>query len=96
VQIRNFVHKGLKRLYEQDDRTAIPAPSLDKLRKMLAFLDDVEDPRELRFLPIWKSHLSSGGRKGTWSLHVSRNWRLTFRIDSAAGEIFDVNLEDYH
>jgi proteic killer suppression protein len=29
-------------------------------------------------------------------LSVTRNWRLTFRIDAAEREIFDVNLEDYH
>jgi proteic killer suppression protein len=40
--------------------------------------------------------LLKGGRKGVWSLHVTRNWRLTFRIDAAEGEVFDVDLEDYH
>ncbi len=35
-------------------------------------------------------------RKGTWSLSVTRNRRLTFRTDAVEGEIFDVNLEDYH
>jgi hypothetical protein len=31
---------------------------------------------------------------GTWSLSVTRNLRLTFRVDTAAQEICDVNLED--
>ena len=35
-------------------------------------------------------------RKGTWSLRVTRNHRLTFRIDTAEREICDVNLEDFH
>jgi proteic killer suppression protein len=39
---------------------------------------------------------NSGDRKGTWSLSVTRNRRLTFCIDSAERDIFDVNLEDYH
>jgi proteic killer suppression protein len=38
----------------------------------------------------------TGDRKGTWSLSVTRNRRLTFRIDTAEHEICDVNLEDYH
>ncbi len=33
-----YRHKGLKRLYEQDSRKGLPADSVDKLRKMLAFL----------------------------------------------------------
>jgi len=38
----------------------------------------------------------TGGRRGIWSLNVTRNWRLTFRIDTAENEIRDVNFEDYH
>ena len=38
----------------------------------------------------------TGDRKGTWSLSVTRNRRLTFRIDSAEREIYDVDLEDHH
>ena len=37
-----------------------------------------------------------GDRKGTWSLHVTRNWRLTFRIDTEEHEICDLDYEDYH
>jgi toxin HigB-1 len=69
---------------------------VDKLRKMLAFLDGMEDPEELRMLPSWKAHTLTGDRKGTWSLSVTANRRLTFRIDTAECEIYDVNLEDYH
>ncbi len=31
-----------------------------------------------------------------WSLTVTANWRLTFRIDRDAMEIVDLNYEDYH
>ena len=96
VRIRNFVHKGLKKLYADDATKGVPPDTVDKLRKMLAFLDDMEDPEELRMLPSWKAHTLTGDRKGTWSLSVTANRRLTFRIDTAEREIYDVNLEDYH
>jgi toxin HigB-1 len=96
VRIRNFVHKGLKRLYEDDTAKGVPPDTVDKLRKMLAFLDDMQDPEELRSLPVWKAHILTGDRKGTWSLSVTRNRRLTFRVDATELEICDVNLEDYH
>ena len=67
-----------------------------KLRKMLAYLDNMDDPTELSRLPIRRAHTLAGDRKGTWSLSVTRNRRLTFRIDTAEREICDVNLEDYH
>jgi len=63
---------------------------------MLAFLDDMEDPEELRALTAWKVHTLTGDRKGTWSLSVTHNRRLTFCLDMSAHEIYDLNLEDYH
>jgi proteic killer suppression protein len=96
VRIRNFAHKGLNRLYAEDSTKGVPPDSAEKLRKMLAFLDNMEDPEELRALPTWKAHLLTGDRKGTWSLSVTRNRRLTFRIDLKELEICDLNLEDYH
>ena len=96
MKIRNFVHKGLKRFYEEDSAKGIPPDTADKLRKMFAFLEDMSDPEELRALAAWKAHELTGDRKGTWSLGVTRNRRLTFHIDTAEREIRDVNLEDYH
>ena len=96
VKIRSFVHKGLKKLYEDDVAKGVPPDAVDKLRKVLAFLDDMEDSEELRLLPSWKVHTLTGDRKGTWSLSVTANRRLTFRIDTEERAIYDVNLEDYH
>jgi proteic killer suppression protein len=96
VKIRNFAHKGLHKLYVEDSAKALPPDTVDKLRKMLASLDAMEDPEELRSLTGWKVHTLTGDRKGTWSLSVTRNRRLTFRINATEREIYDVNLEDYH
>ena len=94
MRVRSIAHKDLRRLYEDNSSKGLSADTVDKLRKMLAFLDAMEGPEELRNLPLWKAHILTGDRKGTWSLNVSRNWRLTFRIDD--DEIIDINLEDYH
>lgn len=60
VRLRNFVHKGLKRLYQKDSAKGVPPDTVDKLRKMLAYLDDMEDPEELRALTVWKVHTLTG------------------------------------
>lgn len=96
MKIRNFAHKGLKRLYEEDSTKGVPADTADKLRKVLSFLDDMESAEELRALTGWKAHILTGDRKGTWSLSITRNRRLTFRIDVAERELCELNLEDYH
>jgi proteic killer suppression protein len=96
VKIRNFAHRGLKRLYTDANPRGVPPDTVDKLRKMLGFLDAMQAPEELRTLTHWKAHLLTGDRKGTWSLSVTRNRRLTFYIDPTEREICDLNLEDYH
>jgi proteic killer suppression protein len=96
MKVRSFAHKGLKQLYMEDVAKGVPAETVDKLQKMLAYLENMEDPEELRALTTWKAHVLTGDRKGTWSLSVTRNRRLTFRIDTAEREICDLNLEDYH
>lgn len=45
-------------------------------------------------LPGYGFHELKGNRKGTYSLIVTRNWRVTFGWDSDGPT--DVNLEDYH
>ena len=61
---------------------------------MFAVHDRMKDAEELRVWPLWKVCTLTGDRKGTWSLNVTRNRRLTFRIE--ADEIVDIDLEDYH
>jgi proteic killer suppression protein len=94
MRIRSFAHAGLRRLYQADQRKGLPPEAIEKLRRMLAFLQDMEDVDELRTLPTWKAHRLGGDRRGTWSLHVTANWHLTFRIED--DELTEVNFEDYH
>ncbi len=94
--IRSVKHKGLRRLLEADDASGLQPQTVDKLRKMLGFLQDMEREDELRDVPTWKAHQLSGDRKGVWSLFVTKNWRLTFTIDRTEIEIIDLDYEDYH
>jgi proteic killer suppression protein len=81
-------------LYLEDKPKGLPPDAVDKLRAMLTFLQDMQDTERLRAFPLWRAHQLAGDRKGVWSLHVTRNWRLTFQIKD--GEVWDVNYEDYH
>jgi proteic killer suppression protein len=94
MRIRNVLHKALRRFIEDDDTRGIQAAVAEKLRRMISFLQDMEKETELKAMPNWKAHQLTGDRKGTWSLSVTKNWRLTFRIDRT--EIIDLDYEDYH
>ena len=96
MKIVSVKHKSLRRFLESDDVSGLSAQYIGKIRNILAFLQDMESPEELRTIPTWKVHQLSGDRKGSWSLFVSRNWRITFRINSTGIEIEELDYEDYH
>ena len=96
MKIRNVLHKGLKRFIMLDDASGLPPASVDKIARMISFLQDMAHEDELFTIPSWKAHRLTGNRKGAWSLFVSRNWRITFRIDADEIEIIDLDYEDYH
>lgn len=96
MKIASVSHRGLKRLIESDDPSGLPAAFVEKIRNILSFLQDMEDPDELRSLPSWNAHQLTGNRKGAWSQTVTGNWRITFRIDRTEREIIGLNFEDYH
>ena len=96
MTIRSLVHKGLRQLYTDAIRKGVPPEAVDSSARCSNFLDAMQDLEELRSLPTWKAYVLTGYRKGTWSLHVTRKYRLTFGVDAASSEILDVDLEDYH
>jgi len=94
VRIRSFKSKAIKGIYIDDNSKGVSAEAVLKLKSILTFLQDMQDPGQLRAFPSWKAHQLKGNRKGVWSLSVTGNWRLTFRIVDQ--DIVDVDFEDYH
>ena len=91
--IRSFKHRGLKRLYKQDDRSGIRPDLLDKVERILTALDSAVAPQALD-IPGYRLHLLKGEWKGFWSVTVRANWRIVFRFEGT--DVFDVELTDYH
>jgi proteic killer suppression protein len=94
MTIGKFRHKGLKRLYEDDDLTGVPAHSVRKIKAILAALEFAENLSQVATMPGWKFHPLRGARKGEYAITVTGNWRITFRLQGSA--VIDLNFEDYH
>jgi proteic killer suppression protein len=92
--IRSVTHRGLRRLIEENDTRGIRTDLVDRVRKILAVLIVAENMDQVQGPPGWRIHQLSGDRRGTWSISVSGNWRVTFDVDE--NEIYHLNLEDYH
>ena len=91
--IASFKHRGLKRLYEHDDKRGVSAAHVDKIKRILARLDEAAEVRNMA-LPGFDLHPLKGKLKGFWAVSVSGNWRVVFRFEN--GNAYDVDLIDYH
>ena len=85
-----------RRFIERNEPRGLPPASVEKVRNITTFLLEMEDVQELRDFPHWNAHQLTGDRKGTWSVTVTRNWRITFSANQRKGEISDLDFEDYH
>jgi proteic killer suppression protein len=91
--LASFKHRGLKRLYENDDHRGVSLAHVDKIKRILARLDEAADIRNMA-LPGFQLHPLKGKLKGLWAVSVSGNWRVVFRFEN--GNAYDVDLIDYH
>ena len=91
--IVGFKSKGLKRAFESDDQRGLPQGGVDKIKRILARLDEITQPSQMG-LPGFDLHPLKGDREGQWSVKVSGNWRIVFRVEG--GNVHEVDLLDYH
>ena len=95
MEIESIRHKALRNFAETGKTKGLPGNLVDRLRKMLAYLAAIASVDELDIPPNYGAHEMKGDRAGMWSLTVTRNWRMTFRLNDALA-IEDMDLEDYH
>ena len=88
-----FKNRGLKRLYEADDKRGVSAAHVDKIKRILARLDEAVEVKNMA-LPGFRLHPLKGKLKGRWSVSVSGNWHMVFRFEK--GNAYHVDLVDYH
>jgi proteic killer suppression protein len=91
--IASFKHRGLKKLYEDDDHRGVLAVHVGKIKRILARLDEASEVRDMA-LPGFGLHPLKGKFKGFWAVSVSGNWRIVFRFENR--NAYDVDLTDYH
>jgi proteic killer suppression protein len=91
--ILSFRHKGLKRLYEDDDPRGVAAEHLTKLRNILARLDAASSIEDMN-LPGFNLHMLKGSLQGLMAVTVRANWRVIFRFSD--GHAYEVDYLDYH
>ena len=74
-------------------KAGIQPQHAERLRLILGRLNVSSGPKDVN-LPGLELHELRGDRKGTWSVKVSGNWRITFAFVAKNAEAVD--YEDYH
>jgi len=91
--ILSFRHRGLRRLYEDDDGRGLNAEHVEKIARALARLQRATQPEDMN-LPGFRLHQLRGDYGGFWSITIRANWRIIFRFEGA--DVKDVDFLDYH
>lgn len=93
MAIEGLKHAGLERFFEKGDARRLQPEHVARIRRILEALDSPV-PIEALSRPAFRLYRLKGDRKGYWSVSVSANWRIVFRISDRG--VFDVDLVDYH
>lgn len=91
--ISGFRHRGLKRLFEDDDRSRVSAEHVARLRIILAALDAAGQVEDID-IHTFHLHPLKGDLRDFWAVTVRANWRVIFRFSE--GNAHTVDLIDYH
>jgi len=91
--IKSFSHKGLEVFFRSGSTKGIQAKHADRLGRILDRLDAAAEARDMN-APGYDLPPLKGNLAGHWSVKVSGNWRVTFRMDNGNAHI--VNYQDYH
>ena len=93
TMIQTFKHRGLKLFFETGNPKGVAAEAAKRIQIRLNVLNRAKELRDIG-LPGFGFHPLKGDRKSEYAISVTSNYRMTFRFDR--GDVFDLNLEDYH
>jgi proteic killer suppression protein len=90
--IKSIRHKGLARLFQEDNVSGLRSDLVKRCRSRLTALDVAESLADLN-VPGFNFHRLRG-KPERYSIHVNGPWAITFEwID---GDAWRVDLEQYH
>ena len=94
MEVQTISHKGLRRFFETGNPKGLVG-DVNRIRKMLVFIDAAGSFDELAVPPNYGLHELVGDNAGRWAMTVTKNGRLTF-IKINETTVGALDLEDYH
>jgi proteic killer suppression protein len=92
--IKTFADRATEAVWEGGTSRKLPPDIQRTARRKLRQINRIDQPADLRVPPGNRFEELKGDPKGTYSIRVNDQWRITFRWDD--GSAIDVRIEDYH
>ena len=92
--IRSFADKEIELIWNGVRSRKLQHDIQPIARRKLRQLNRVRQPMELREPRGNRLEELKGDRKGTYSIRINDQWRITFRWSDGGAD--DVRIEDYH
>ena len=95
--IQSFADATTKDIYDVIESKAarrIPKVLWPIVRRKLDILDAATSTSDLHYVPGNRFEALKGDRRGSYSIRVNQQYRITFRFE--AGHAHEVRCEDYH
>ena len=92
--IKVFRHKGLRRLFEDDDGSKLPPDMVARIRVILSTLQAAQEIGGMD-VPTFRLHPLKGELKGFFSVTVRANWRIIFgsKMETLSTWILSIIIE---
>lgn len=97
MELKSANHKAIKAMLKGDaSPRGLGQRDAKLIRQRLTILESADNLQQVaKSFPGWRLHPLSGPLAGNWSIDVTGNWRLIFRMDRA-GVITELDYTDTH
>lgn len=92
--IVSFRSRETEELFHDRKPKKLPADILQTARRKLMILHAAQKLDDLKIPPGNHLEALKEDRKGQHSIRINKKWRICFRFDK--GQVFDVEITDYH
>lgn len=96
MELKSAKHKGIEAMLEGRSPKGMDPKAVKKIRLQLTALQAAANIHAVQSLPGWRLEEKTGPMRGTWSMWVSGNDRLTFKLETPEGPVIDLWFGDYH
>ena len=92
--IRSFASSETERFFTTGKSRRLPPEIRTRAAMRLIQLNAATTLDDLRFPPSNRPEALKHDRRGQWSIRINDQWRVCFRFEG--GDVFDVEIVDYH